>query len=102
LSNRHAWAAPAIRIICYGLAVLQVLMLILSVVIVVLSMGPEPGANMTLMALVLLAMPMSAVSLLLLLVPLFAYRCFGPRERWVFAGLGTSFLLVFGALWLLG
>jgi hypothetical protein len=92
----------AIRIICYGLGVLQVLMLILSGVIVVISMGPEPGANMTLMALVLLAMPMSAVSLLLLLVPLFAYRYFGPRERWVFAGLGSCFLLVFGALWLLG
>jgi len=87
---------------CYALAVLQGLMLVLGVVIVVASFGPEPGDKMVLMGLVLLALPMSAVSLLLLLVPLFAYKFFGPRERWAFAGLGSLCLLVFAALWLLG
>ena len=77
-------------------------MLILGVVIVVASLGPEPGDNMKLMGLVLLSLPMSAVSLVLLLLPMFAHRFFSATERWSFAGLGTCFLMVFGVLWLLG
>ena len=102
MSDRHPWTCPIIRGICYGLAGLQVVMLGLGVFIVLASLGPEPGDNMKLMALVVLSLPMSAVSLLLLLLPLFAQTCFGPRERWVFAGLGSSFLLVFVVLYLLG
>lgn len=102
MAKRHWITKPAIRAACYGFAVVQVLMLGLGTAIVIASLGPDPGDNMALMGLVVLALPMSAVSLILLLLPMFAYPFFSTRERWVFAGLGSCFLLVFVTLYLLG
>ncbi|MFK7790423.1 MAG: hypothetical protein AB8C95_13135 [Phycisphaeraceae bacterium] len=92
----------ALRAVCYLLSVIIFVLLTLVGVLVVMSLGPEPGDRMALMGVPMLAMPMVPCCVTLLFLTAIGRQRLKKAERFFFGGLGASFLCVFGLLFFLG
>ncbi|MEM9414457.1 MAG: hypothetical protein AAGA29_03125 [Planctomycetota bacterium] len=90
------------RYACPVLGLLLLALLALSVWIVIESQRPEPGANMILIALVMLAIPINVLCIMLLTCTALAHRWLGRVEKSAYYMLGGAFLLIWGTLFLLG
>ncbi len=77
-------------------------LLVLAGIMVVMSLGPEPGDNMILMGLPMLAVPQTILCILLLALVQWMGRSMPKAERWVFTTLSMSFLCFFMAVWIFG
>lgn len=84
------------------LCALIVVLLTLAGVMIVMSLGPDPGDKMILMGLPLLAMPQMVLSVLLLALVSWMGRWMRKAERWFFSIFGLSFLCLFVVGFLLG
>lgn len=106
MTSDHSTPKPrvklAVRVVCYLLATVIVVLLGLAGALIVVALGPDPGYRIYLMGLPMLALPMVICCLLLLGVVSGAGHHLRRVERWGFFALGGSFTLVFGALYALG
>lgn len=83
------------RVVCYVLSVMIFALLVLKGIMVVMSLGPEPGDKMILMGLPMLALPQRILCIVLLALVHWMGRSMPKAERWVFTALNLSFLCVF-------
>lgn len=102
MADQSRWPSVVLRVAIYLLLAVLVGLLALAGVVVWQSMGPDPGGNMVLMALPLLALPASVVGLLLMGIGAAGWRLLHPVERGLCLASGLVFLPLLGALYLLG
>lgn len=99
---KQSLGSAVVRVICYLLSAIILVLLILTGVLFVVSFGPDPGDRMALMGVPMLAVPITLCCVILLFLLSIWRQRFKTIERFFFAVLGASFLCVFGLLLLLG
>ena len=92
-----------LRILCYAFLVLIAGGWAIVLALVISACRPEPGADMVLMGLPVVGLPMIALGgILLIIISTAAGRSMRPWERWLFGLSGGSTFAVFLLVWLLG
>ena len=95
-------AMQIMRVLCYFFSVIGIASALSCVFVTYRSMDPEPGAQLILMVLPVLAIPLGASSLALAFILWGAKDRFSTPEQWLFGCISAMGLVIFVGLFFLG